>query len=71
MFGGNLEGDKRAPNDSRSNPPICSMQEAIVVNPFTEILPRPQSNRADKAMPGFESVDHFLESLLSMFKTFF
>ena len=64
-------GDKRAPRDSQSNSPIVLHSRAMVVNPFAEILSRPQSNCADKAFPGSEPVDHLPESLLGPSKTFF
>jgi len=59
------------PGTASQTRPSCSTREAMVVNPFTEILSRPQINCADKAMPGSEPVDHFLETLPGPYKTFF
>jgi len=58
------------PGTAGQTRPSYSTQEAMVVNSFTEILSMPQSNCADKALPGSEPVDYFLESLPGPSKTF-
>ena len=53
-----LGGDKRAPRDSQSNSPILLHARGYGCQPVHQ-----NPICADKAMPGSEPVDHFLESL--------